>query len=187
MLLRSIYGNQSINIMGVMGVNGTPKTLSKKQRVPRAKLTQADKAALLKLGQVNIETFIDEPSKGIAAQVFTPLLELKEKFSPGGEMIPPSSGDVIWLLGWLDPQLENHPNWNGFMKSIHEDKIHKKSVLTYYRPIEGYPTDKSTVYTTLLECIRKSNGKAIDITHDLPLWNRSLDMTLQKDLPALNR
>lgn len=187
MLLRSIYGNQSINIMGVMGVNGTPKTLSNTRRIPRTKLTQADKAALLKLGQVNIETFIDEPSKGIAAQVFKPLQELKEKFSPGGKMIPPSSGDILWLLGWLDPELENHPNWNGFMKSIHRDKTHKKSVLTYYRPIEGYPTDKSTVYTTLLECIRKSNGKAIDTTHDLPLWNRSLDVTLQKDLPALNR
>ena len=102
-------------------------------------------------------------------------------------MTPPSSGYVLWLLSRLDPELEKHPNWNGVMKKTHKDHTHKKSVLTYYRPIEGYPTDKSTVYTTLLECIRKSNGKAIDTTHDLPLWIRSLDVTLYKDFSVLNR
>ena len=135
---------------------------------------------------MSIETFIDDPSKGIASQVFIPLQELKEMFSPAGEMIPPSSGDVLWLLGWLDPEL-NHSNWNGFMKSVHKDNTKNKSTLTYYRPIEGYPNDKNTVYTTLLECIRQSDGKACDSTHDLPLWNRSLDVTLQKNLPVLNR
>lgn len=104
---------------------------------------------------------------------------------------PPAlkSEDIAWMAGWAiknyNPTFD-HPNWNGFMKSIHQTECKNKSLIEFLPIIEGDPNEYSTIYTTLMECIHSGQSPAV-ITFDMPIWLKATQIVLQSDLPIITR
>ena len=73
------------------------------------------------------------------------------------------------------------------MKSLHKPNVKDVSNLNYLPVIEANPNELSTVQASLMEIMRLTNGRSAVATHDLPLWNKSTNVTLQKSLAILNR
>ena len=72
------------------------------------------------------------------------------------------------------------------MKSIHQHETKEKSLIEFLPIIEGDPNDYSTIYTTLMECLRRSQSPAV-ITFDLPIWLKATQIVLQSELPIITR
>ena len=68
------------------------------------------------------------------------------------------------------------------MKSIHEYSSAEKSSIQFLKIID-YPPDKySTVYTTLMECIKLAADSPIMITFDLSVWTKATRIVLENNL-----
>ena len=103
-------------------------------------------------------------------------------------------GDIAWFLGWLSKQKLNlsmlkHPSWKGFMKSIHNESGMEKLVIEFL-PIMNAPftlDSFSTMYTTIIECLKLSTDLPMMITFDLPLWSKATQIILDSNLPVIPR
>lgn len=181
----SLNSNTSFHAMGVIKV--TSPAPAKRQEellvtVPRRQMTVEEKAATLKAAEVKILPFVPK-KKGLADIRFIPIADLRVE--------PPAlrPGEVAWCAGWsiknLNPTFE-HANWNGFMKSLYKPECSKKSLVKFLPIIEGDPNNFSTIYTTLMECLRSCPSPAI-ITFDLPIWLKATQIVLQSELPIITR
>ena len=81
----------------------------------------------------------------------------------------------------------SHANWNGWMKSIYNSEGKEANHIEYQPIIDGDPNDHSTIYTALLRCIEKEKPNISVITFDLPLWLKSVDIILSRNLPIIPR
>lgn len=182
----SLNGNTAFHAMGIIKATcPAPATRQDELRatIPRRKITVEEKAATLKAAEMKILSFVPKMKVGLADFQFVPVADLRQD--------PPAllPGDIAWAAGWAiknhNPAFE-HPNWNGFMKSIHQPECKEKSLIEFLPIIEGDPNDYSTIYTTLMECLRSSQSPAV-ITFDLPIWLKATQIVLQSELPIITR
>ena len=182
----SLNGNTSFHAMGM--IKATCPAPATRQgdliaTIPRRNITAEEKAKTLKAAEVKILSFVPKNKIGLADIQFVPVADLRQD--------PPTllPGDITWAAGWAiknhNPAFE-HPNWNGFMKSIHQHQTKEKSLIEFLPIIEGDPNDYSTIYTTLMECLRRSQSPAV-ITFDLPIWLKATQIVLQSELPIITR
>ena len=61
----------------------------------------------------------------------------------------------------------------------------ERSHIEFLQIIEQPPDSYSTVYTTLIECLKQSDGRPMVITFDLPLWLRANRIVLEKGMPVV--
>ena len=73
------------------------------------------------------------------------------------------------------------------MKNIHNSEGKEANHIEYQPIIDGDPNDHSTIYTALLRCIEKEMPNISVITFDLPLWLKSVDIILSRNLPIIPR
>ena len=79
----------------------------------------------------------------------------------------------------------SYANWNGWLKSIHNSEG-KETNHTEYQPIiDGDPNNHNTIYIALLRCIEKEKRNISVIAFDLPLWLKSADIILSRNLPII--
>ena len=151
----SLNRNTAFHAMGVILV--TSPAPAKRQEellatIPRRQITVEEKAATLKAAEVKILSFVPKKKVGLADVKFVPVADL--------HVDPPAlqPGDIAWMAGWaiknLNPTFE-HANWNGFMKSLYRPECKEKSLIEFLPIIEGDPNEYSTIYTTLMECLRR--------------------------------
>ena len=182
----SLNGNTSFHAMGMIKAT-CPAPATRQDEIlatiPRRNITVKEKATTLKAAEVKIQSFVPKNKEGLADIQFVPIVDLRQH-PPA--MLP---GDIMWAAGWAiknnNPGFE-HPNWNGFMKSIHQPGSKEKSLIEFLPIIEGDPNDYSTIYTTLMECMRRSQSPVI-ITFDLPIWLKATQIVLQSKLPIITR
>ena len=83
-------------------------------------------------------------------------------------------GDTAFYAAWLifmKLTPANSPvNWEGFMKSLHKPNVKARSKIEFLQIIDQPPDSYSTVYITLIECLKTASAKPMVITFDLPLW-----------------
>ena len=180
-----LNGNTAFHAMGVIRIT-SPAPANRHEdliRIPRKNLTVSEKAAVLKAADVKIQTYHVNKKAGLAELKLIPITDLRYE--------PPAilPEEICWTLGWVfknhNPAFE-HSNWNGFMKSIYEPHHTQKSLIEFLPIIEGDPNDYSTIYTTLIECLRRSKSPAI-VTFDLPIWMKATQIVMQSDLPIITR
>ena len=68
------------------------------------------------------------------------------------------------------------------MKQIHRLESKEASHIDYKPIIDCDPTDPSTIYTALMQCIHEEKSRIPVITFDLPIWMKSVDIFLVKNL-----
>ena len=73
------------------------------------------------------------------------------------------------------------------MKSIHNSEGKEANHIEYQPIIDGDTNDHSPIYTKLLPCIEKERPNILVITSDLPLWLKSVDIILNRNLPVIPR
>ena len=122
---------------------------------------------------------------------FQPIVDLMAKFKlqGAGGLCP---GDTAWHLGWL---IKNRfadisftqPNWKGFMKSLHLQHGSNITQIEYLSIIDGKADNFSTLYTAIVDCIKRSKDRPMMITFDLPLWIKGTRIILEKSLPVVPR
>ena len=78
-------------------------------------------------------------------------------------------------------------NWKGFMKSLHKPNVKARSQIEFLQIIDQPPDSYSTVYTTLIECLKTASAKPMVITFDLPLWLKASRIVLEKGMPVIVR
>ena len=78
-------------------------------------------------------------------------------------------------------------NWEGFMKSLHKPNVKARSQIEFLQIIDQPPDSYSTVYTTLIECLKTASAKPMVITFDLPLWLKASRIVLEKGMPVIVR
>ena len=78
-------------------------------------------------------------------------------------------------------------NWKGFMKSLHKPNVKARSQIEFLQIIDQPPDSYSTVYTTLIECLKTASAKPMVITFDLPLWMKASRIVLEKGMPVIDR
>jgi hypothetical protein len=132
---------------------------------------------------MKILSFVPKSKAGLADIRLVPIADLHQD--------PPASksGDIAWMAGWAIKNYHAtfaHPNWNSFMKSIHQTESKKKSPIEFLPIIEGDPNEYRTIYTTLMECLRSRQSPAV-ITFDMPVWLKATQIVLQPDLPIITR
>ena len=95
----------------------------------------------------------------------------------------PHIEDTVWAAGWIVKKCNpnfSHTNWNGWMKQIHRLESKEASHIDYKPIIDCDPTDPSTIYTALMQCIHEEKPRIPVITFDLPIWMKSVDIILSK-------
>lgn len=182
----SLNSNTAFHAMGMIKVMSPAPATSQQEllaTVPRRHITVEQKAATLKAADMKILYFLPKKKVGLADVKLIPIKDLQQE--------PPTMkpGDIAWMAGWVikayDPTFE-HANWNGFMKSIHRPECKEKSLIDFLPIIEGDPNEYSTIYTTLMACLRSSQSPAV-ITFDLPIWLKATQIVLQCELPIITR
>ena len=78
-------------------------------------------------------------------------------------------------------------NWKGFIKSLHKTNVKARSQIEFLQIIDQPPDSYSTVYTTLIECLKTASAKPMVITFDLPLWMKASRIVLEKGMPGIDR
>ena len=73
------------------------------------------------------------------------------------------------------------------MKSIHSKKNQIPQHIEYQPIIDRDPNDCTTIYTTLLQCIKEESPRIPVITFDLPIWMKAVDITRSKGLKIIPR
>ena len=95
--------------------------------------------------------------------------------------------DAAWLI-FMKLTPANPPvNWKGFMKSLHKPNMKARSQIEFLQIIDQPPDSYSTVYTTLIECLKTASAKSMVITFDLPLWLKASRIVLEKGMPVIFR
>ena len=75
-------------------------------------------------------------------------------------------------------------NWKGFMKWLHKPNVKARSQIEFLQIIDQPPDSYSTVYTTLIECLKTASAKPMVITFDLLLWLKASRIVLEKGMPV---
>lgn len=187
--MSSPYGLRSIHAMGRIKITPQSSHLVTDMEVDRAKVSPVEKQDLLKKLEIRIMPYYPKRSNGFTTIDFIPIDSLMEKFDTS---LMPCTGDTAWILGWLVkqkliPPSFSHPSWKGFMKGIHGEAGMEKSVIDFLPIINAPPDNFSTVYTTIMECLRLSRDLPTMITFDLPLWQKATRIILEKNLPVIAR
>ena len=73
------------------------------------------------------------------------------------------------------------------MKSLHKPNVKARSQIEFLQIIDQPPDSYSTVYTTLIECLKTASAKPMVITFDLPLWLKASRIVLEKGMPVIVR
>ena len=187
----SVNANTSFHAMGMIKVSTKSAAVTDNclgSEIPWRRLTPADKAIILKAGDIPIKHCRDPKKTGINSIKLETIHELIDAFcsTPSN----PNHADTLWAAGWIIKKKDkvfSHANWNGWMKSIHHSEG-KETNHTEYQPIiDGDPNDHSTIYTSLFQCIEKEKTNISVITFDLPLWLKSVDIILSQNLPTIPR
>ena len=97
-------------------------------------------------------------------------------------------GDDAWIAGWLIHMLSKgafqHSNC---MKDIHKCKTVSKSGIEFLPIINNSPDNYSTIYTTLVECLKNAKSTPVIVTFDFPLWIKAVRIVIERDLPIIVR
>lgn len=189
--MTSVYGLKSIHAMGRIKVcPESPQSRMQhiNQITERQKIKVSEKSRILKDLDISVQQYHPKKSDGFKKVQFIPFEELLSKIGKAG----PCPGDVSWILGWmvkieLNPPLYQQSNWKGYMKSIHNKNSGDKSNIQFLQIIDSPPDKFSTVYTTLMECLRVAADSPIVITFDLPLWKKATRIVLELNLPVVVR
>ena len=141
-----------------------------------------EKASTLKAAEVKSLQYLPNKTLGLADVKFIPIGDLHQ----GPSRLHP--GDIGWMAGWAikNKTMFEHPNWNGFMKSLHQPQGKEKSLIEFKPIINGDPNEYSTIYTLLMECLCHTQCPAV-ITFDLPIWLKATQIVLQSNLPIITR
>lgn len=186
----SIHGNTPFHSMGWIKVTSPAPPLPDPQTtaaVHRVKLKALEKAQILKRAEVKILPFINRKQIGINSITFLPIAELSSSVAHNPLLTP---GDALWAAGWVIKAQDSdfpHPNWNGWMKSIHADNTRQSTQIDFLPVIEGDPNDLNTIFTTLKECMRLSADRVTIVTFDLPIWLKAVDIIKQANLSVIPR
>ena len=189
--MTSVYGLKSIHAMGRIKVcpeSPQSRIQDSNQITERQKVKVSEKNRILKELDIDIQQYHPKKNDGFKTVKFIPYEELLSKIGTAGHC----PGDVSWLLGWmvkleLNPPLYQQCNWKGYMKSIHGKNSSEKSNIQFLQIINSPPDKFSTVYTTLMECLRVAADSPIVITFDLPLWKKATRIVLELNLPVVVR
>lgn len=73
------------------------------------------------------------------------------------------------------------------MKTIHQTNCSEKSTIEFLPIINAKPEPFGTLYTTLIECLRRSESRPVVATFDLPLWLKTVRVVLDNDMPIIPR
>ena len=156
--------------------------------IPPRRRTPAGKAITLKSGDIPIRHCRDPKKTFINSIKLKSIHEIINTFS--STPLNPNHADTLWAAGWIikkSDKVFSHANWNGWMKSIHNIGGEEANHIEYQPIIDGDPNDHSTIYTALLRCIDKEKPNISVITFDLPLWLKSVDIILSRNLPIIPR
>ena len=183
----SVNGNTSFHAMGIIkvyqpSVDTIEKSLS--TTIPRQKLTFDQKVAAIERNKVSLKNFTPKISEGLSVIKFSPIVDLIHNKEPS--LLP---GDIAWAGGWILKNVSTdfeHPNWNGFMKSIHKSNCETKSFIEFLPIINSDPNSYSTIYTALVNCLADEQTPIV-ITFDLPLWLKATQIVLQCKFPIITR
>ena len=187
----SINGNTPFHAMGMIKVIPRNEAVTNDyltSTVPRLRITSKDKAKILKAGDIPIKPCRDPKNSGINSVTLKPLTELVTSVSCTPAVLNPA--DAIWTAGWIIKVQDgtfSHANWNGWMKSAYKSDSEETSHIEYQPIIDGDPNDFSTIFTVLLRCIELEKTKMPVVTFDLPIWLKSVDISLSKSLKIITR
>ena len=187
--IRSLHGNTSFHAMGRIRVTTpAPVQLDEEEtlKVSRRKLTVEDKRMILSKLDVKLQSFQPNVINSLSTVKFMPIAELQKKLCYSMSTVSNS----VWTSGWLikvkKPEFL-HCNWKGFQKTIHQENQSALSEISYLPIINNKPDNFSTVYTTIMECMKSANSKPLIITFDLPLWIKAIRIVLEMKLPVIVR
>ena len=156
--------------------------------IPRRRTIPADKAIILKAGDIPIRHCRDFKKTGINSIKLKPIHEMIDAFS--STLSNPNHADTLWTAGWIIKKKDkvfSHANWNGWMKSIHNSEGKEANHIEYQPIIDGDPNDQNTIYTALLQRIEKEKPNISMIAFDLPLCLNSVDIILSRNHPIIPR
>ena len=160
--------------------------------IERVRVPMLEKENLLQKLEIKIQPYYHKSGNGITCLSFIPIYTLMQRLNLTVTSCP---GDIAWFLGWVSKQKLNlptlkHPSWKGFMKSIQYESGMERLVIGSL-PIMNAPPPTldsfSTIYTTIIECLKLSTDLTMIITFDLPLWSKATRIILDSNLPVSPR
>ena len=159
--------------------------------IERVRVPMLEKEDLLQKHEIKIQSYYHKSGNDITCLSFIPIYTLMQRFNMAVTSCPE---DIAWFLGCLSKQKLNlpmlkHPSWKGFMKSIHNESGMEKLVIEFL-PIMNAPSTLdsfSSIYTTIIECLKLSTDLPMMITFDLPLWSKATRIILDSNLPVIPR
>ena len=186
--MTSPYGLWSIHAMGRIMVTPESSYHATETEIERVQVPPREKEDLLQKLEIKIQPYYLKNNNGFTSVSFIPIDILMQRFNM---IVTSCPGDTAWLLGWVSKQKLNpmlkHPSWKGFMKSIHNESGMEKSVIEFLPIINAPPDSFSTIYTTIIACLKLSTDLPMMITFDLPLWSKAARIILDSNLPVIPR
>ena len=159
--------------------------------IERFRVPMLEKEDLLQKLEIKIQPYYHKSGNGITCLSFIPIYTLMQRFNMTVTSCP---GDIAWFLGWVSKQKLNlsmlkHPSWKGFMKSIHNESGMERLVIGSLPIMNAPPTldSFSTIYTTIIECLKLSADLPMMITFDLPLCSKATRFILDSNLSIIPR
>ena len=186
--LSSVYGNTSYHAMGRMEAS-TPKPEDNPEPlIERKILKRTEKEALLKDLTIKLQPYRPLPTNGLSSVTFRPIGKLVRKLNYDTSCLADTAFYSSWLIYAKYGNTNSPPvNWKGLMKSFHRQHVKERSHIEFL-PIIDYPPDSySTVYTTLIECLKVTSTTPMIITFDLPLWIKATRIVVERGMPIIVR
>ena len=159
--------------------------------IKRVRVPMLEKGDLLQKLEIKIQPYYHKSGNGITCLSFIPIYTLMQRFNMAVTSCP---RDIAWFLGWLSKQKLNlpmlkNPSWKFFTKSIHNESGIDKLVIEFLPIMNVPPTldSFSTIYTTIIECLKLTTDLPMMTTFDLPLWSKATRIILDNNLPVIPR
>ena len=156
-------------------------------KMTRRTVTPEDKKYVLSKLDIKLMSFKPKAINSLSSVKFIPFLELQKKFSYSISTV----GNSIWSTGLIikvnTPEF-SHCNWKGFSISMYHENKSAKSAISYLQvsniiPSNSKPDNFSTVFTKIQESMKSVKSKPLNITFDLPLWIKAIQILIEMKLP----
>ena len=169
----TLDGKGTFHGMGIMiSSTGKGERRSTMPTIPRRKIMKV--GDLIRNRGIPIIPYILPLSSGLSKISFKPLTELKSPY-----VIP---NDTTFDLMWHAARFLRNPvpSWSGYMSKVSSGDYPGKSHTQLLPLIDLDPNNLSCIYSTLSFVVKQArhlNVKTPCMTFDLPLWQKSLEIT----------
>ena len=186
--IRSQYGNTAFHAMGQIKITTPGQDKDGAESViERRNFKREERLRMIQALSIKLRSYVPLKVNGLGTIKFGTLQKLQRKFEYNSSCYADVAFYASWLLYVRNEAGSTPANWKGFMKSLHRSNVKESSHIEFLPIIDQPPDSYSTVYTTLVECLQKSENRPVVITFDLPLWIKASRIVLEKKFPIVVR